>query len=229
MMKLKNLHTQDFRLKDDSPGDGYVGGFEAVVAHTGIVDSDNDMFLPKSVGQQSVLVGAWGHATVRLGGRPPLGYGIIQEKNDDVILEAEILDSPEGVHLMRLLGAEKSKGTRLVEWSVTVRILDSAPRTVDGSTFWAVSKAEVLEVAPVLRGAQPDTGAYSLKLDSDIIASIADAVAAALRPPAEEATIDPSPDPSPIPNPDPSPDPSPDPDVGDRLQVLQDIRRRLEK
>ena len=225
-MRTKSMQAFSLILKADAEDmpEGVIGSLEAVVARLNVIDADRDMFMKGSIGSQSMLVGAWGHATATFGGRPPLGYGTVSEDTDDrIIMKSYIMDTPEGRNVYALAKRDVENGTALVEWSVTARIAKYVMAEEEsGRLYTQIQESAVYEVAPVLKGVQADTRTLTTKGDSDMVA-IATAAAIAAVKAVLELQEEPTTEPEPAPEETPAPD-----DLEERRAALEEIKRRLE-
>ena len=225
-MKLKHLQAVDVVCKAADEGqEGVLGTVEAEVAFIGKVDLQKDKIMPSAIGKQEVLLGAWGHSTVRAG-EAPLGYGDVTEGSDGrVLMSATVLDSGPGRELWTLLKARPN----LVQWSITAGVTDHKVQ----KDFVELVKLDMMEVAPVVRGAQQGTQTLSVKADTDdfqalVNAAVTAAVSAVLdreaKPNADEAQTD---DPGEAQTESQETPVATDPEIEARRAAIAEIKRRL--
>lgn len=128
---------------------------ELVVATIGIEDKDGDIFMPGSVGEQQVLLGAWGHTISR--GTPAVGKALVREEGDLVLASVEwnarmptALENWESIKFAPEL-VEVSMGMIPVKWNWGTNYVRELYETK-----W-------FEVSPVMMGAGVGTGVLSVK------------------------------------------------------------------
>jgi hypothetical protein len=139
--------------------DGKEGEFTAEFATLEVIDHDGDITRPGAFQEgQETLIEPWNHNY----GRPPVGKGVIHEKDNKAIIEGQFfLDTVSGMEHYKVV---KNLGP-LQEWSYTFEIEKSSRGTVDGEVVQYLEKLDVWGVAPVTRGAGIDTGTTSIKSD----------------------------------------------------------------
>ena len=119
-------------------------------------DSVGDVVLPTAFTDgQAVPIAAWGHGWERL----PIGKGTVHVEAHGARLDGVFFDHPEAQAtrtVIKQLGA-------LQEWSFGFQVRDSYPSTVDGAPVRVITDLELLEVSPVLIGAQRQTSTVSIR------------------------------------------------------------------
>ena len=148
------LPLLDVKCTPDTP-EGADLTARLVVATMGVVDKDDDILAPGSVGRQECFAGPWGHTIAR--GACPIGRAGLHEDGDKLIADVKFwggiqsavetwISLREGSDL-----AEVSFGLLPMKWSWNqdyVRVIE---------------QMDVFEVSPVLRGAGVGTGVLSVK------------------------------------------------------------------
>ena len=156
----ENTRTKTFRLKS-LKADGDAGTIEAVFATLNVVDSDGDRILNGAIGNQNVIMSAYGHASWG-GGLDglPVGKGRIYERKDEAIFEGRFfLDTTNGEETYKTV---KNVG-ELQEWSFALPEVDQAIVEEDGEVIHELKRIRVNEVSPVLMGAGVDTRTLGVK------------------------------------------------------------------
>lgn len=130
--------------------------FSAVVATLSVVDSDGDVLLPGAfAGADKVpIVPAHRHEHV------PIGRARIVERGGEAVAEGEFnMDLESGREWCSALKFDLADGEPVGEWSFSFHIPEggSSTETRDGEHVRVLSKLDVIEVSPVLRGAGVNT------------------------------------------------------------------------
>ena len=156
----KKLFKGLLEVKQDGQEQGLV---RAVFATLNVIDADGDVTLPGAFGNQSVRLGAWGHAWQEL----PVGKGSIKEEEDKAIFDgAFFLDTEAGrEHYLTVKNLAE-----LQEWSYGFRVLESEEGEFEGRQVRFLKKMDVYEVSPVMQGAGVDTVTVAIKGDKVAIA-----------------------------------------------------------
>ena len=135
------------------------GTFEAQIATFGEIDRDGDI----------VESGAFGEATVSVlpahqAQHVPLGKARIEERGDVAIAVGRFnLEIPAAADWHSALKFDLEHPPAVQEWSWDFRPVESSQDTVDGEPVRRLTKLDVKEVSPVLRGASIGTGTLSVK------------------------------------------------------------------
>lgn len=138
--------------------DNDAGTVEAVFATLGVVDLDGDRIMPGAVGNQEVVMSAYGHRS--WDGALPLGKGKVFERGDKAIFEGQFfMDTAHGADAFRTV---KGVGD-LQEWSFALLNADYNVVNEDGKDIQEVTKIDIPEVSPVLRGAGIGTRTVDIK------------------------------------------------------------------
>lgn len=148
--------TVEFKVDDE-------GQFEAIFSTFNVIDLDGDVTLPGAFEDGAeVIVGAYGHNT--WSGALPVGKGVIKQTDKDVRIVGEFwLNTKSGKEhytVAKELGAKQ-------EWSYGYEVkgtgdVDELPEELQGA-IRVLTKLEVFEVSPVLRGAGIDTQTVVVK------------------------------------------------------------------
>lgn len=128
---------------------------EAVIATLNAVDSDNDLLLPGSFGEQTVPF-LWSHRQDML----PLGKARVREVGDQVVAEVEVLDQPTCDWLKLDFATDPRQQ---YSWGFLVPEGGATRETIDGQDVRVISAVELLEVSGVLRGASVGTRTVGVK------------------------------------------------------------------
>ena len=133
----------------------------AVVAQLDIIDKQRDILKPGSIGRQQVVLSDWAHSAA-LAGRTPVGKGYLEEQNGSVVMYAEFFDTDRALETAKVL-AELGE---LTEYSLGLVPREYTEGVDDKSAYVrTITKADVLEASPVLRGAMPNTRTINVKAD----------------------------------------------------------------
>ena len=145
--------------------DGDVAGeVSSVFATLDVIDKDNDVMLPKSIGDQRVLMSAYGHASwggMFSGAGPmPIGKGRIFERGNEAVFEGNMdVADPDVLKTfkrMQFLGDQQ-------EWSFSLDDVKASPGERDGKVVSLISDVKVYEVSPVFLGSGINTRLLSAK------------------------------------------------------------------
>ena len=158
MLVVGEVYRKAMPQKAEGPGDEGLYDIIAKVGNIGVVDAHNDVFDAGSVGNQEVLISWWNHAVHNQA--LPVGKGLLKEQGDGVFLYGKYFSTGTAQELRDTL---KEMGD--TEWSVGYRALEISTPDDNKDKAWHVLKADVFEVSPVLRGAQPGTHTISQKAD----------------------------------------------------------------
>lgn len=154
------MDTKTYRAQLGLKADSEKGEFEAVFATLNVIDHDGDVTLPGAFGQQRVLIEPWNHDY----SRPPVGKGVIQEKDDEAHVEGRFfLDTEAGREHYTVVKALED----MQEWSYTFRIVDAEPGVFEGENVRFLKRMDVLGVSPVTRGAGIGTRTTTIKNAKD--------------------------------------------------------------
>lgn len=126
-----------------------------------IPDKDGDIMAHGSIGEQNVLMSAYGHTS--WGGALPVGKGRVFERGDEAIADLQLfVKTPHGADTFNTLVGLGS----LAEWSFGYRILMESDPSAEQRALGVkrvLEKLEVHEVSPVIRGAGIDTATLTAK------------------------------------------------------------------
>lgn len=150
-METKHL-TTGATLKAE--GDD-AGGIEAIISTFDVVDHGGDIVLASAFedGQEVMMV--WSHDWDR-----PIGKGAIRVEPDRAVFVGKLwLDTDDGMQAYKKI---KNAGT-LQEYSWGFRVLDADFAERDGNYVRIISKSELFEASPVLKGEGKNTRTLSLK------------------------------------------------------------------
>ncbi len=139
------------------------GHFEAIFSTFNVIDHDGDVTLPGAFEDGAeVIVGSYGHNT--WSGALPVGKGVIKQTDKDArIVGAFWLNTKSGKEHHAVV---KELGTKQ-EWSYGFDVkgtgdVDELPTELQGADR-VLTKLEVFEVSPVLKGAGIDTQTVVVK------------------------------------------------------------------
>ncbi len=138
---------------------GEGGTFEAEIATFDVRDHDDDL----------VEHGAFGGATVSVlpahqMQHVPLGKGRIEERGDQAVIVGRFnLDIPAAADWHSALKFDLEHPPAIQEWSWDFKVVESSQDTIDGEPVRRLTRLDVKEVSPVLRGASIGTGTLSVK------------------------------------------------------------------
>lgn len=155
----KTLDVAEIKFDDGSSP----GSFTAKFATLGVIDKDNDVITPGSIGEArtGVRISSWGHKWQDL----PVGKGQIYESDGSLYCTGQFfLDTPHGDATYKTV---KGLGD-LCEWSFGFDITDSAPGQLDGRPVRMLKGMRVFEVSPVLQGAGIGTQTIAVKASKDM-------------------------------------------------------------
>jgi hypothetical protein len=165
-MSTREIEHKSFTMEVKDAASGEV---VARVATINTVDRDQDVFLPGSIGAgHRVKLSSYGHDTI-LGNAPPAGIGTITEEKGEAILRGRFFMSTqrgqEAFMTVRELGEDG-------EWSVGFprSMVKLAPMTKEWHEQGArrlIAGVTLIEVSPVMMGAQIGTGTLYTKCATD--------------------------------------------------------------
>lgn len=151
MFETKHL-TGVATLKADGDGEG---ALEAVISSFGVVDHGGDIVEASAFTDGQECLMCWSHDWDR-----PIGKGAIRVEEDRAIFAGQLwLDTDDGLQAFRKI---RNAGT-LQEYSWGFRVLDANFVERDGEMFRVITRAELFEASPVLKGEGMNTGTLSLK------------------------------------------------------------------
>lgn len=137
------------------------GKVQAVFATLKVVDSDGDRLLNGAVGDQTVIMSGYGHASW-MGGLDglPVGKGRVFERGDDAVFEGEFfLDTVAGKETFLTV---KGVGP-LQEWSFALPEIDGVWIEEGNEMIRDIKRVRINEVSPVLMGAGVNTRTLTVK------------------------------------------------------------------
>jgi hypothetical protein len=119
---------------------------KAVFAKLGVVDRHEDFIFAPGFFDDGleVVLSAYGHTSWV--GVLPIGKGVLSYDGDDCIVDGEFFDTPSGVESFNTL---KGLGG-LCQWSFGFTPIDY---TYLANGLFLLTKAEITEVSPVIKGA----------------------------------------------------------------------------
>jgi len=142
--------------------DGDEGAFTAVFATLNVIDHDGDRILNGAIGNQNVVISAYGHGSWM--GELPVGKGRIYEQGDEAIVEGKFfLDTEAGGETYKTV----KNVAELQEWSFALPEIDYQIVEEDGTHIREIKRIKVNEVSPVLMGAGVNTRLLSIKSRND--------------------------------------------------------------
>lgn len=153
----KVWESTNFEILKDKDGNE-TRGVKCVFCTTGVVDHHEDRIVKGAIGNQDVVLSAYGHGSTRLGALP-IGKGRVYEEGNKAIFEGEFFKSQEAVDTYETV---KALG-KLQEWSFSLHNMDYKFVNEDGRHIMEITKVEVGEVSPVLKGAGIGTRTISMK------------------------------------------------------------------
>jgi len=137
---------------------GDAGEFMAVFATLNTVDHDGDRILNGAIGNQNVIISAYGHGSWM--GELPVGKGRIFEDGNDAIIEGRFfIDTEKGKETYLTV----KNVAELQEWSFALPEMDWQMVEEDGSHIREIKRVKVNEISPVLMGAGIATRTLSIK------------------------------------------------------------------
>jgi len=150
------MDTKTYRARLELKADSEQGEFKAVFATLNVIDHDGDVTVPGAFGEQRVLIEPWNHDY----SRPPVGRGVIGEKDDEAYVEGRFfLDTEAGREHYTVVKALED----MQEWSYTFRVVDAEPGVFEGESVRFLKRMDVIGVSPVTRGAGIGTRTTSIK------------------------------------------------------------------
>lgn len=142
-------------------------------ATLGVVDLDGDIIETNAIGDQKVLVSAWGHGT-SFRGELPVGRGTTREKGEDALADLTFfLHTQRGREHFETIKAIDDLG----EWSFRYEVKQwRAPTEAERQrgAFRVLQKLRVVHVGPVELGAGVDTATLSAKQAQQLAVKSAD-------------------------------------------------------
>ena len=151
------------------------GEVTSVFATMDVVDHQDEVMLPKSIGDQRVLMSAYGHGSwggMSSGaGLMPIGKGRIFERGNEAVFSGRMdvadPDVMKTFKRMQFLGDQQ-------EWSFSLDDVKSTKGARDGKAVGLISSVKVHEVSPVFQGAGVNTRLLAAKsADPDLQGEIA--------------------------------------------------------
>ena len=147
----------DVELKED----GDRGEVTAVFSTFDVVDRDGDVTRKGAFTEAApVVISAYQHGS--WDGALPLGKGTIHERADDAILRGSFfLKTSHGRDAWETVKELSEAG--LQEWSYSLHDVKAHPGEIDGRKVRVLTKIDVKEVSPVLKGAGINTRTLAVK------------------------------------------------------------------
>ena len=156
-LESKTLAKPNIIFKDADDGQP-TGEIEAVFSVFGVRDHDGDVIMPKAIKDQSKVAIAWGHDWSKT-----VGKGQVFVDNQKATLKGKFfLDTQAGneaYKTVRNMGQDQ-------EWSwgfIAQEMNDADPDSYNGRKTREITKVDIFEVSPVLRGANPLTETVAIK------------------------------------------------------------------
>lgn len=167
-MKTKQISHLEIKDADQ-------GIVEAVFSRFNVIDADKDVTLPGAFTNGApARISAYGHTSWHdLGGRLPVGKGVIRTTQTEAILEGKFfLNTAHGRDTFEVV---KEMGD-LQEWSFGYDPIKFSFGEFEGQRVRFLEQLSVDEVSPVLKGAGINTQTLSVKqLSSDLMRALRDA------------------------------------------------------
>jgi HK97 family phage prohead protease len=156
-LESKTLAKPNIVFKDAEDGQP-TGEIEAVFSVFGVRDHDGDVIMPNAIKDQSKVAIAWGHDWSKT-----VGKGQVHVDGQKATLKGKFfLDTQAGneaYKTVRNMGADQ-------EWSwgfIAQEMNDADPDMYNGRKTREITKVDIFEVSPVLRGANPMTETVAIK------------------------------------------------------------------
>ena len=174
MTKTITVSGNNVTLKAD--GD-VAGDVSAVFATLDVVDRDNDVILPKAIGDQRVLMSSYGHGSWM--GAMPIGKGRVFERGNEAVFEGSMFMDMD--HAKQTFDLIKAVGDQQ-EWSFSLDNVDTERSKRGDQQVQLIKSVDVHEVSPVFRGAGINTRLLTAKsgdaaLRAEIVRITADSYA----------------------------------------------------
>lgn len=165
-------HLSNVTVKDAAEGT-----VSAVFSVFGNVDSDGDVLVKGAfTSGANVVLSAYGHGS--WDGALPVGKGTIRETATEAVFEGKFfMDTTGGRDTFETVRQLSEAG--LQEWSYSLENVVAHAGEVDGRSVRMITKVDVKEVSPVLRGANPLTRTLAVK-DRNVVQLPADVLARSL-------------------------------------------------
>jgi hypothetical protein len=129
------------------------GVARAIFSTFDVVDKDGDIVIPEAIPEGTTVLGAYGHSTV-LSNALPIGIAEIRKDSTkawaDLTFNMELQSARDTWSVIKQLGP-------LQEYSYTFKVLDSELASMDGKRVQVLKSLDIVEVAPVLKGASIGT------------------------------------------------------------------------
>ena len=135
------------------------GEIEVVFATLGVVDAQGDRIASGAIGTQSVAISAFGHGSWF--GELPVGKGVTFERDNEAIFQGQFfMDTEKGRETFKTV----RNMAELQEWSFSLMDVEWAlsSKGEDAQVF-DLTRIDVDEVSPVLRGAGVNTRTLAVK------------------------------------------------------------------
>lgn len=151
--EIKSFKSIDFKTHSDD-----IGSVEAVFSVFGVRDSDGDVVKAGAIPNESKVTMAWAHDWSK-----PVGKGTVTVDDNKAIFKGRFFTDTdsgnEAYKIVKNMGADQ-------EWSwgfIAKETMDADPKNYDGLKTREITKAEIFEVSPVLRGANAHTETLAIK------------------------------------------------------------------
>lgn len=153
--------TETKRFSSVQVKDAAAGEVTAVISTLDVIDLDGDVLRKGAFTDgASVVISAFNHESWY--GALPVGTGSISEQGNEIILDAKFfLDTVNGRDTFTAVKRLAEKG--LGEWSYSLENVDAADGTWNGEPARIITKVDVREASPVLKGASIGTRTLSAK------------------------------------------------------------------
>ena len=156
-LESKSLQKPEIIFKDGNDGQP-TGEIEAVFSVFGVRDHDGDVIMPNAIANESKVAIAWGHDWSKT-----VGKGQVFVDNNKATLKGKFfLDTQAGNEAYKTV---RNMGTDQ-EWSwgfIAQEMNDADPEMYNGRKTREITKVDIFEVSPVLRGANPLTETVAIK------------------------------------------------------------------
>lgn len=140
------------------------GGITAVFSRFGVVDLDGDVTLPDAIEDGAIIqISQWMHGSWQAGLLPAGAGRIVKGRSEARIVGEFFLNTDQGRNTYQTLRGLGQQGIG-VQWSYGFDIVDSFQGDFKGRRVRYLTKLDVFEASPVLRGAGgPDVRTVELR------------------------------------------------------------------
>lgn len=154
-MRTKHV-TTGATLKASGDGEGSI---EAVISTFDVVDRGGDIVIASAFTDGQACMMVWSHNWDR-----PIGKGTIRVEPTRAVFDGKLwLDTEDGLQAFRKI----KNADELQEYSWGFQVVDAKYEEREGEFIRIITRAELFEASPVLKGEGMDTGTLSLKTLTD--------------------------------------------------------------